>query len=89
MKEFKEFTEADVVKTGQFERIYAERSELLYDPPDWMKMGLTQTATGYGSKLNSGLKIHFCGKLYRVYTTIFSNAGSSWFKSKGRKIFVS
>ena len=84
----KEFTEADVVK-GQFERIYADRSELVYDPPEWMKRGLQETASGYGKRLNSGLKISFNGKLYRIYVTIFSNAGTSWFKVKGRTIIVS
>lgn len=81
------FTEADVVD-GQFPRIYADRSELISDPPEWMKRGLQETASGYGKRLNSGLKINYCGKLYRIYVTIFSNAGSSWFKTKGRKIFV-
>ena len=84
----KQFTEADVVK-GQFERIYADRSELVYDPPEWMKRGLQETASGYGKRLNSGLKISFNGKLYRIYVTIFSNAGTSWFVTKGRKIIVS
>ena len=84
----KEFTEADVVK-GQFERIYADRSDLVYDPPEWMKRGLQETASGYGKRLNSGLKISFNGKLYRIYVTIFSNAGTSWFKVKGRTIVVS
>lgn len=82
MKEFTEFTEADVVKTGEFERIYADRSELVYDPPEW-------TASGYGKRLYSGLKISFNGKLYRIYVTIFSNAGTSWFMVKGRRIIVS
>lgn len=85
----KQFTETDVVKTGEFERIYADRSELVVDQPEWMKRGLQETASGYGKRLNSGLKISFNGKLYRIYVTIFSNAGTSWFKVKGRKIIVS
>lgn len=85
----KQFTEADVVKTGEFERIYADRSELVYDPPEWMKRGLQETASGYGKQLNSGQKISFNGKLYRIYVTIFSNAGTCWFKTKGRRIIVS
>lgn len=85
----KQFTEADVVKRGDYERIYADHSELVYDPPAWMSRGLQETASGYGSRLNSGLKINFNGKLYRVYVTIYSNAGTSWFVTKGRKIIVS
>ena len=85
----KHFTETDVNKIGDFERIYADRSELLYDPPKWMKLGLQETASGYGKRLNSGLKISFNGKLYRIYITIFSNAGTAWFVTKGRRIVVS
>lgn len=85
----KEFTDADVKELGgSYPRIFVERSELVYDPPEWMKQGLQQTASGYGRKLNSGLKISFNGKLYRIYVTIFSNNGSSWFVAKGRKIYV-
>jgi hypothetical protein len=85
----KEFLEADVVKSGEFERIYADRSDLVYDPPEWMKRrGLQETASGYGKRLNSGLKIHFEGRLYRIYVTQFSNAGTAWFKVRGRKIIV-
>lgn len=85
----KEFTESDVVKTGEFERIYADKSELVYDPPEWMKQGKLESKDGYGSKLNSGFKIHFNGKLRRIYVTIYGNAGTSWFMTKGRKIIVS
>jgi hypothetical protein len=84
----KEFTEADVVKIGDYERIYCDRSELVDAPMWWHTEGLQQTASGYGKKLNSGLKIHYCGRLYRIYTTIFSNAGTSWFTCKGRRIIV-
>lgn len=84
----KKFTEADVEMQGDFERIYADRSEMVVDQPEWMKRGLQETSSGYGKRLNSGLKIHFKGKLYRVYITIFSNAGTSWFTTKGRRIIV-
>lgn len=84
----KNFTDEDVSKNGEFERIYCDRSELIDSPTEWQKMGLQETASGYGRRLNSGLKISFNGKLYRIYTTIFSNLGSSWFKTKGRKIYI-
>lgn len=83
------FTEADVDTAGMFPHIYADTQDLVDAEPDWMKRGLQQTATGYGARLNSGRKINFNGKLYRVYITQYSNAGSAWFISKGRKIFVS
>ena len=86
----KEFTQADISNPdAQFPTIYADKqTELVYDPPEWKKRGLQETASGYGRKLNSGYKIHYNGKLYRIYVTIFSNAGTSWFVAKGKKIHV-
>jgi len=84
----KHFTDQDVVKSD-LDRILANCKELIDAPPEWMKRGLTETASGYGSKLNSGFKISFNGRIYRIYTTIFSNSGTNWFVSKGRKIIVS
>jgi len=69
--------------------IYTETTDLIDDPLPWQKQGLQQTASGYGRKLTSRYKINFEGKLYRLYVTIYSNAGSTWFRVKGRKIFVS
>jgi hypothetical protein len=84
----KNFTDQDVVKSD-LDRILANCKELIEAPPEWMKRGLQETASGYGSKLNSGFKISFNGKIYRIYTTIWSNCGTNWFVSKGRKIIVS
>lgn len=81
----KDFSESDIVRDNH---IVTDKSELVHCPTDWQKMGLMETASGYGARLNSGYKISFNGKLYRVYTTIYGNAGSSWFKVKGRKIYV-
>lgn len=88
-KGYKDFTDADVDTSGQFPRIYTDRKELIYDPTPWQKQGLQQTATGYGAKLNTGYRIAFNGKLYRLYSTTYGNAGSTWFMAGGRKIFVS
>lgn len=89
------FTEEDVIKSGfsdgtPYNRISLGdyHKELVNDPPAWMKQGLQETASGYGRKLNTGHKINFCGKLYRLYATCFSNVASVWFVTKGRKIFV-
>ena len=71
----KEFTDADVLPSTVYDGwIQADRSELMYDPPEWMKRGL---------------QIHFNGKLYRIYVTIYSNAGTSWFTAKGKRYSVS
>lgn len=87
----KQFTLADVRHTdSQYPKIYLGNylEDLLLSQPPWMQRGLQETASGCGRRLNSGFKIHFEGKLYRVYTTIFSNVGSNWFKVKGRTIYV-
>lgn len=68
--------------------IYAEKTELVHCPLEWQKQGLQETASGYGRKLTNSYKINFNGKLYRLYTTSFSNAGSTWFTVKGKKIFI-
>jgi hypothetical protein len=68
--------------------VFARRDELVYDPPEWMKRGLSETATGYGKRLNSGYKIHFEGKLRRIYITIFSNSGTAWFNCLGKRYTV-
>jgi hypothetical protein len=90
------FTNADLVPFSTLDvipnalgTIYAERAELVHAPLWWHKQGLTQTASGYGRKLTTENKINFCGKLYRLYVTIYSNVGSVWFTVKGKKIFVS
>ena len=83
------FTDTDLQRTDtQFPTVYADRSELVTDMLPWQKRGLQETATGYGAKLTTSLKINFNDKLYRIYCTCYSNAASVWFKVKGRKIFV-
>lgn len=86
----KQFTEKDVEDIGSgYPRIYCDTSELIDAPTDWQKAGLQETASGYGRRLNTGRKINFNGKQYRLYATCFSNCASVWFKTKGRTIYVS
>lgn len=89
----KHFTQADIDRRRAVADfigcIYADRDELLYAPLDWQKWGLQQTASGYGAKLTSPYKINFEGRLYRLYTTCYSNTGTTWFKVKGQRIVVS
>lgn len=85
----KEFKECDVQPSASWDgRINADRTDLIYAPTEWQKRGLSETASGYGNRLNSGLKIRFEGRDYRVYVTIFSNCGTCWFQTKERKIIV-
>ncbi|HNC58661.1 MAG TPA: hypothetical protein PLP33_24760 [Leptospiraceae bacterium] len=87
----KQFTDANIEGENHIYTDYSggKSEDLVYDPLEWQKQGLQQTASGYGMKLTMPWKIHFNGKLYRLYCTHISNAGSVWFVSKGKKIFVS
>jgi hypothetical protein len=71
-----------------YEYIDCQKSDLIFNPPEWMIQGLHETASGYGKRLNSGYSINFEGRIYRIYVTQFSNLGTSWFKIKGRQIIV-
>lgn len=82
--ELKKFT-IDNVANG---RIQVGVAQLAIEPLDWQRRGLQQTASGYGKRLTSRYKIHFEGKLRRIYFTQFSNAGSAWFNFQGKKIHV-
>jgi hypothetical protein len=91
----KQFTESDIRKwkssvdgSDMYSLYITDTADLVDAPLDWQKRGLQQTASGYGSKLTSQYKIDFEGKLYRLYVTQFSNAGSTWFRVHGRKVFV-
>lgn len=87
----KTFTQKDVSEfgNGNYRKIFASREDLVHCPLEWQKLGLQETVSGYGAKLTTQEKISFEGKLYRIYATQFSNAGSVWFKYKGNKIFIS
>lgn len=87
------FTENDLLKpqsqlSTNHDTISCQKSDLVRYEPWWMKKGLTETKSGYGMRLNSGLLIDYNGRLYRIYVTTYGNAGSSWFKARGKKIYV-
>lgn len=82
------FTETDLEPNRSLPRISCLKTDLLKREPEWMRRGLQETASGYGKRLNSGWMIQFNGRLYRIYTTIYSNNGSCWFRTKGRTIYV-
>jgi len=63
--------------------------ELVERPLWWHRQGLSQTATGYGSKLTSARCVKLPdGKLRRVYITCYSNAGSAWITLNGKKLHL-
>jgi len=86
----KNFTASDVSNPeSAFPTIYSEgTNQLLYSPLPWQKLGLSQTASGYGAKLASYYKINFEGKNYRLYNTCYGNASSTWFAAKGKKFYL-
>lgn len=84
----KQFTMTDTQPWAGKLGLFADRTELVQKLTDWQKLGLQETASGYGRKLNTGLMIHFEGKLRRIYATCFSNAASNWFTFKGQTIYV-
>ena len=88
----RKFTNADAVEHGAVKNAMLINTDSLADlvhcPLPWQSRGLSQTATGYGAKLTTGHKISFCGRLYRLYNTCYSNCGSVWFIAKGIKYFV-
>ncbi len=83
------FTESDIKPSPSWDgEISADREDLEYAPLWWHKAGLTQTASGYGSKLTTAHMINFEGRMRRVYCVCWSNSGTCYFITKGRKIIV-
>jgi len=83
------FDESDVEPSDSWGgRINCSREQLIDNPPDWLRRGRQQTPSGYGRKLNSGRSIHFNGRLHRIYVICFSNSGTAYIISKGRKIII-
>lgn len=55
----------------------------------WHKQGLTQTASGYGSKLTSSRVVRLeSGAVRRIYITCYSNVGSAWIMHHGRRLYL-
>jgi hypothetical protein len=71
-----------------YKSLHYDDNELIDAPMWYHKRGLSQTASGYGKKLNTGKKIMFNGRLYRVYCSIFSNIGTCYIISKGERIIL-
>jgi SLT domain-containing protein len=62
-----------------------ETLELKAAPMRHHLAGLSYTATGYGAKIPSPAKALYNGRLYRVYLSIFGNAGTSYILIKNIK----
>jgi len=63
--------------------------EIVYKPLWWHEKGLSQTASGYGSKLTTSKCVKLQdGRMRRVYVTQWSNAGTAWIFLDGMKLIV-
>jgi hypothetical protein len=70
---------------------YAEVEKVARITLKWQRMGLQQTATGYGSKLTTEymVKIRGLRNIWRrVYAVCHSNTASFYVVLNGRKVFV-
>ena len=66
---------------------YVER-EFVYAPLWWHEKGLSQTRSGYGSKLTTPYKVEYKGNMRRVYCVCYSNIGSLYVIIKGENVFL-
>lgn len=84
------YDESDVEQSSSWDgRISVDSDSDYVDKPLWFhERGLMQTATGYGRRLKCSRCLWFNGRLHRVYVCCFSNSGTAYIESKGRKIIV-
>lgn len=68
--------------------IYYKEKDLIYKPLMQHKLGLQQTASGYGSKLTTSKMLKVDNRLYRVYVVQYGNVGSPYIIKGGKKRFL-
>lgn len=67
----------------------AEPYEIIDAPLWWHEKGLSQTRSGYGTKLTSRRKVRLPdGRTRRIYVTCFSNAGTAWVILDGKRKYL-
>ena len=69
---------------------YLEEPYELIDRPLWWHLkGLSQTASGYGSKLTTSRCVRLPdGRVRRVYAICWSNAASCYVTLNGKRVFL-
>ena len=75
-------------ESKSFKYIDWEESDIIDAPLWYHKRGLQQTASGYGSKLNTGKKLMVGNRKYRIYCICYSNSGSNYIIMKGERIYL-
>lgn len=84
----RQFDETNLEPWAGGNRISCNLKNLVHSPLPWQKQGLQETASGYGKKLTTVWKIHYCGKLHRIYCCCFSNNGTAYILSHGERIVI-
>ena len=59
-----------------------------YAPMPHHIAGLSWTASGYGARIPSSSMVHYLGRWRRIYTSIWSNAGTAWVRVRGKRHIV-
>lgn len=86
-----EIREVKYISEGQeksYLKAVVNRTDLIENPLWFHKRGLQETRSGYGSKLRMPYMIKHENRTYRVYCQIYSNVGSTYILSKGKRIYV-
>jgi hypothetical protein len=71
------------------EKLFIDDCEVKEAPLAWQKLGLMQTATGYGSKLTTTKMLRHNNRWHRIYCMCWSNIGTCYILSRGQQIIVS
>lgn len=68
--------------------VFIPEEDTKYKPMIHHELGLTYTATGYGTKLPTRWMIYFQGIWRRVYAICISNVSTAYVLVKGEKLIV-
>lgn len=76
-----------IVKRWDGERATFEDVITNYDPLDWHTAGLSKTATGYGTKIETPYTVNYEGRR-RIYADIKGNVASTYIMVNNKKVFM-
>jgi hypothetical protein len=66
-------------RVGELVRLSCNGSAIMVRELPWQKMGLSYTATGYGSKIPTRYMVRTIDQKWRrVYCAVFSNVGTTY-----------
>lgn len=64
------------------------RAPMRHEVLPWQARGLSETRSGYGSRLRTTRQVLYRGRWHRVYCTIWSNSGTCWIRVDGKDFAV-